>query len=120
MERNMDLCREILLYVERQPLGGRSLDFGQFPYNKPDQVFYNAKLLADAGFIDAKAMASNLQVNGMTWSGHEFLDAARDDTVWNKGKAAVVKAGGGLAFEVLKAVLVGLCTQAAKSAAGIP
>jgi hypothetical protein len=43
---------------------------------------------------------------GLTWEGHEFLDAARDDTRWSKAKKLVQEKGGSLMFEALKAVLV--------------
>ena len=39
--------------------------------------------------------------NRLTWAGHEFLDAARDDATWGKAKTAV-KTAGGVGFEVLK------------------
>ena len=42
----------------------------------------------------------------LTWEGHEFLDAARDDTRWNAAKRTVTSTTGGLAFEFLKAVLI--------------
>ncbi|MGE4527447.1 MAG: DUF2513 domain-containing protein [Rhodospirillaceae bacterium] len=120
MKRDMDLCRAILLHVEGLGLANYSIDREDFPNHDRQAVIYNADLLINAGFIEGRSGGSFPMVSGLTWAGHEFLDAARDDTVWNKGKAAVAKAGGGLAFEVLKSVLVGLCTQAAKSAAGIP
>ena len=46
---------------------------------------------------------------------HEFLDAIRNDTVWNKVKATVKEKGGAIPFEVLKLLAI----QAAKSVFGI-
>ena len=45
-------------------------------------------------------------ITSVTWAGYEFLDAARSDTVWNRAKSAVITGAGGLAFDVLKAVLI--------------
>jgi len=46
----------------------------------------------------------------ITWQGHEFLDNAQNDTVWNRVKAVVRERGGSVSFEVLKE----LVTRAAK------
>jgi Hypothetical protein (DUF2513) len=48
----------------------------------------------------------------LTWDGHEFLDAARDDTRWQKAKRYIVEKGSGLSFEVLQGVLMKLMTDA--------
>jgi hypothetical protein len=39
---------------------------------------------------------------GLTWDGHEFLDAIRNDTVWNKTKRVIADKGGSIPFDVLK------------------
>jgi hypothetical protein len=41
----------------------------------------------------------------LTHSGHEFLDAARSETVWKNAKTAVVKRTGVLTLEGLKVAL---------------
>ena len=41
----------------------------------------------------------------LTYSGHEFLDAARGDTVWHKAKALTLKSTGTLTLEGLKIAL---------------
>lgn len=45
-------------------------------------------------------------VNSLTWAGHEFLEASRDDSRWEKVKRLLLEKTGGLSFEVLKAGLV--------------
>jgi hypothetical protein len=42
----------------------------------------------------------------LTWKGHEFLEASRDDTRWKQAKETVVKKAGGVVFELLKEVLI--------------
>lgn len=53
---------------------------------------------------------------GMTWKGHEFLDAARDASIWEKAKARL----GGTFKTVTLAVLQELLVSLAKQKAGIP
>jgi hypothetical protein len=42
----------------------------------------------------------------LTWQGHDFLEAARNDIIWAKAKAKVVEQGVGLSVELMKAVLL--------------
>jgi hypothetical protein len=48
----------------------------------------------------------------MTWAGHEFLDAAREDTRWKKAMDIVRDKGRSVTFEVLKALLISLIKTA--------
>lgn len=41
----------------------------------------------------------------LTWQGHEFLDASRNETVWKKTLKTINKKRDGLTFEVIKALL---------------
>ena len=118
MKRDMDLIRQILMEIEkhREPLGSFSLDIEN---HSPDEISYHVKLLAEAGLVEALDMSSfsgfEWQATSLTWHGHEFLDAARDETVWNKTKAVVQAQGGSLPFDVIK----GLVAKAAAAAAGL-
>ena len=74
-----------------------------------EEVSYQTKLLYEAGLIEALDL-SDLgsfcwEPVSLTWSGHEFLDAARSDTLWNAAKSKVVDTTGGLAFEFVREVL---------------
>ena len=53
------------------------------------------------------------------WDGHEFLEASRDEGLWAKAKQAAASTGG-MVLDVLKSVLIGLATNEAKKAAGLP
>jgi hypothetical protein len=44
----------------------------------------------------------------LTWDGHEFLSAVRNDTVWKKTLGVIKEHGGGLPFDVLKTVAIKL------------
>ena len=47
----------------------------------------------------------------MTWRGHEFLDAVRDDTVWKKTKDKVASSGVTATVEILTQVATGIVKQ---------
>jgi hypothetical protein len=51
----------------------------------------------------------------LTWEGHEFLDAARNETVWNSTKETAKQYGGSIPLELMK----GLLMKAASSYLGL-
>lgn len=85
-------------------------------------VDYHVHLMSQAGLItaiDTTALDSaspGAIPLGITWAGHDFLDAAKDDTLWNKAKATVIKPAAGVAFDVLLAWL----KHEAKQRLGLP
>jgi len=91
MKRDLQLIKEILLYVEEHteeaaaPIG-RIDPAGE--YSQP-QIAGHVQLLIDAGFVDGKihrthTSGSSYLVSRLTWSGSEFLDDARDERVWKR------------------------------------
>jgi hypothetical protein len=44
----------------------------------------------------------------LTWLGHEFLDAAREDLRWGQAKRLVLEKTGSVSFATLQQVLVEL------------
>jgi len=46
-----------------------------------------------------------------TWAGHEFLDAARNDTIWHKAGERIKKSGVGVTLSLLKEILSQLLKQ---------
>jgi Hypothetical protein (DUF2513) len=100
MKRDMDLVRTLLQRIEaEEPL-----------YNPGEDAVagkYHLRLLADAGLVEAKFMPGpNGEIKAvfdirMTWQGHDFLDAARDETIWNKAKTHVLKPAASWSFSIL-------------------
>jgi hypothetical protein len=114
MKRDMDLIREILLEVEkRQGLTGW-LDL-QIPSRDTEEVAYHVKLLDQAGYLQATDLSSHdgfyWAPKSLTWEGHEFLDAARNETVWAKAKSFIRENGGSVPLEVVKAFMVQVATS---------
>jgi hypothetical protein len=59
-----------------------------------------------ANLIEAKGSIDlTYRVKALTWEGHEFLDATKNETVWNKTKQLIADKGGSISIEVLKALL---------------
>ena len=98
--------------AEAQPAGQSLRQFkGDFD-NTAIEVVEHIALMIDAGLIEGEAYPSarspgggSFIITGLTWKGHDFLDAARNDTVWNATKGRMAKAGAwtfGLVLEVLK------------------
>ena len=119
MKRDMDLVRSILLEVEKADSHNKPFKL-KVEECSSDQVAHHLLLLKDAGLLEVEE-SSNWNENyvlpiRLTWSGTEFLDAARDDTRWNRAKEIVQEKGGGLMIDILKGVL----TQLARQAAGLP
>lgn len=70
-------------------------------------------LLEQAGLIDVRTIAyGNKEADrfpkSLTWEGHEFLDASRSQSTWEKAKALVLSKSGTLSFELLKEALVAI------------
>ena len=45
------------------------------------------------------------KARSLTWHGHEFLDAARDETIWAKATAKAVDVVGGVSVEIMYELL---------------
>jgi Hypothetical protein (DUF2513) len=108
MKRDMDLCREILRRLEENPDPRRPVEI-EIEGRSRQEIVYQIHLLWQAGLIEAidasTISAMNYRPQRLTWAGHEFLDAARDDTIWRRGKERVLKGAGGLTFDLLLAAL---------------
>jgi hypothetical protein len=119
MKRDFDLIRSILLQVEACNGGKliRSLDVDEAIPNTT--LAEHIVLLIEAGLIDGKVLdydAPAFIIQRMTWAGHDFLDAMRDDTIWRKAKDTILKPVGGVALDVLKQWLI----TEAKTKLGLP
>jgi hypothetical protein len=110
MKREMELVRKILLETEasdNSPIEWIELNIEGY---KPEFVSYHVKIMVAAGLIEAEDLTTignfEWQPKSLTWQGHEFLDAVRNETVWAKTKEVVKSKGGSVAFEVLKEIAV--------------
>lgn len=114
MKRDMDLAREILFQMEASDnIDGWTI----ITLNDKNQeiISYHIKLLFQAHLIEADHIADNKnsewKAKTITWQGHEFLDAIRDDSNWKKAKGFIISKGGSITFEALKISLSLLLKQ---------
>lgn len=105
MKRDMELIRKILITLEEseQTQGWVPLKFEGY---SDDQISYQVKILAEQGIIGATDCSnqSNFawEAKGLTWDGHDYIEAIRDDGRWQKAKDWVENAGKILTMETLK------------------
>ena len=105
MKRDFDLIRRILTDIENVP-AGKSLDKISYPEYDEPFIYEHVNILEEAGLIKAKILKAGtriaaVHITGLTWSGHDFLDAAKDDNIWNKAKENVLKPGASITFGLL-------------------
>jgi Hypothetical protein (DUF2513) len=110
MKRDPDLIRKLLLYLEQKPNYKAEL-VPQIEGYTEDDIKYHCLLLAQAGYVDYEPEKSKtgrfirVFVFGLSWQGHEFLEASRDEGIWRKGLSIVAGQSGGVAMDLLKAWL---------------
>ncbi|MEI8212233.1 MAG: DUF2513 domain-containing protein [Planctomycetota bacterium] len=121
MRRNMDLIRQIAFAVEKAtpPVISSELVIDGFTQ---EQIVYHCELMLDSQLIvaidmsDLLPMVSTLSISRLTSKGHDFVDAARSDTIWNKAKKTIESTVKTASIETMTA-----CLKAVASAAiGLP
>ena len=118
MVRDFDLIRRIMLDIQALPANSPAA-----PISYPDEydqavVNEHMSLLIEAGLIHGKVlrtMSGIAQVNsrGLTWSGHDFMDIAKKETLWARAKQIAVERGLSLTVEVLTGALKEALKEAA-------
>lgn len=112
MKRDWELIRKMLLAIEGSPSGWAPEL--KFPGYTDTQVGYHAYLLIDAGLSrgdEVSQMGSEApegMITSLTWAGHEFAEAAQDETRWKKAMGLVADKGGSITLDVMKELLVSL------------
>lgn len=108
MKRDIELTREILVALEELESFDEPV-IPNIPGRSKHELVYHIKLLSEAGLIEAQNWStgdgSEWVATSLTSSGHDFLDAARNNTIWEKAKTMVVDQGSVLTIEALKVAL---------------
>jgi hypothetical protein len=120
MKRDMDLVRAILFEVEKHDDWESEFEVCPEGNYTRQEIEYHITLCSEAGLIKAKrwSFQEGLQPSRLTWEGHEFLDAARDDNTWANAKEIMLQVGG-FVFSAAQQVLIQLVTQKALELAGL-
>lgn len=124
MKRNWDTIREILIRLEEMPPEKQCLELADFPSVRAYEYSYHVEILMEAGLIDGQMcktigpQADGFLAMRMTWAGHEFLDAIRNDNLWKKAKDSFVKEGLAMTFDLVKSVAKDIAVGYLKSTVG--
>jgi DNA-binding transcriptional ArsR family regulator len=127
MKRDMGLIRLLLLRLEELDQDGQSVY--HFREGDPDidiegysweQISYHYDLADEAGLVD---MGSDGIMNGflfrrLTWAGHDFVDAVRDEEIWRKTKEGALAAGG-ISIDLVKDLAKGFVRKNIEKLTGI-
>jgi len=108
MKRDMELVREILLKVEESPYDGGFHDV-EIEGRSHQEIAYHVMILHEARLIEAINLTTmdgiDWKPRRLTYAGHEFLDAARSNKVWEAAKSWISSTTGTLTIEGLKMAL---------------
>lgn len=113
MKRDMNLVVELLKYFEEREEIGIDQNVAIPEYDER-QVQYHLRRMFEAGLLDAEASYSTTTKTriitvypfGLTWQGHEFLDALRGEGVLSSIKERVGGSIGEIPFSILKELAI--------------
>lgn len=124
MKRDMELIRKLLFYFDEKP-GPQGVEVPQIEGYDDTSIKYHCLLLYQAGLLTAEPVLSEkgrvIKVFpfDLTWDGHEFLDLARNATVWNRAKAKLTGALGTATYGLLRILLSRYAEDAIEGIEGI-
>lgn len=125
MKRDWDTIREILTRLEEVTAEEGCLRLSSFPVDRAADISYHLELLLEAGLVKGEMLGEfgggpdDFIVLRLTWQGHEFLDAIRSDTVWQKTKKSFVSGGLSMTFDLVKSVAADIAASYLKSSVGM-
>ena len=112
MKRDMDLIRDLLLRIEGLDHARARVDELLREGDDKPRILYHLELLHEAGLFDGllldidQAGVVDAVINRLTWQGHEFLDAARNELVWQEAKGLMKDKLISLPFEIISQLVV--------------
>jgi hypothetical protein len=102
VKRDFEIIRLLMLQFES---GEKPPKLNDYP---EEEIVYNAALLIEAGLAKGSALYdaskgrdTGAVVERLTWAGHDFLDATRDETIWKKAREKVMKPAAAFTFGIL-------------------
>ena len=109
MKRNMELIRMVMLAAEKTKDPFELTD-PKFEGHNEAEISYHIALLDDAGLLHGQDRSAigvyRWSAGTLTWKGHEFVEAIKDESVWKEALAITEKAGNGTVFEILQKALM--------------
>ena len=91
MKWDFDLLRLILLDIQNMPVGTICSAFTFTEQYDPVTVSEHVRLLIAEGLINGKMITvrgaiDKFTITGLTWKGQDFVDVAKDNSIWAKVK----------------------------------
>ena len=125
MQRDMDLLRAILLFVESSVPAGKFVsceiqNFAQeFPSLDSSILAEHVRLLEEVGYLKKVYWTHDgAHLSGLSMKGYDYLDSIRDDEIWSKVKEGADRAGG-FTLEILGELARGLIKTQIKKYTGV-
>ena len=116
MKRDMELIRELMLAIESRDGDFNYESVEAIGYEEP-QIEYHLELLIEEKLVIGQVQRMKegfspiILVEKLSWSGHEFLDNARNESVWKETAKIVKEKGGSVAVAVLTQILASVAKQ---------
>ena len=94
MKLDMELVRKIVFRLEEHP-GGYAPEELKIDGYTPGQIGHHCHLMMQGNLIDGldctdrDSDGPQVEPTSLTWAGHEFANAARNDTLWKKATSTV-------------------------------
>ena len=109
MKRDMELIRRVMLAVEKSKDPYELVD-PKFEGHTETEISYQIALLDDAGLLHGQDRSAigifRWSAGALTWSGHEFVEAVRDEAVWKEALTIAGMTDDGVVFEILQKALM--------------
>lgn len=94
-----DCVREVMLYLEENLEYNRSLKTSVLAQNiksySLEEINYTCSKLDEAGYISINHyIDGSIDIEEISYNGHQFLDTIRDNKIWKQVKAEASKLSG--------------------------
>lgn len=117
MRRDLDLVRTILKGCADAsgPVDAHAFTDDAHPF---ELVAYHVRIMEEAGLVEANitnvwgGVPVHVTVGPLTWTGNDFLDVVRSESIWSKTKKTIMTTIGSASFEIVKAVAVKAASEA--------
>lgn len=117
MKLNHDCIRSVMLYLEENLKITSLIDTKDInlPDYSQEDIDYSVSKLIEANYLDGDIKrfltgAHLINVNSITWEGHQFLDNIRDSKVWSNTKSKL-STFSSVSINIMSQVAVSVLTQ---------
>lgn len=102
MERDLELVRDILLFVQKDENINKDVEIAGV---SKDVIKGHVKIMHDMGLITAHFTNSGYFIGEIKPLGYDFIDKVKDDTAWRRLKATLVEKGIALTIDSVIAAI---------------